>query len=410
MRIALSAAIAASFFFVQPAATPRDVVLVGATVYADPASPAMTDAVVVLHDGRIQSITPRRGSTLPAGAEIFDCSDAFIVAGFWNSHVHIIAPDLLHAGAAPASRLQAALDSMLNRWGFTTVFDLASVLSDTVALRGRIDSGELRGPRLLTVGEPVWTRVPVYVHDFLLANHLDMPVVDRPEDAAAHVRSLVARHADGIKVFTGSLQKDGVANMPLPIARAAVDEAHRAGLPVFAHPQNTTGVNVAVESGVDVLAHTVPESAEWTPSFVARLTARRMMLIPTLTLFDYEARREHASDADREQWLNKMVAELKAFHAGGGGVLFGTDVGYTDHYETGLEFALMNSAGLDYRDILASLTTAPVARFARARRTGQVRAGYDADLTVLYGDPSRDVRNFARVRYTIVGGRFVYGR
>jgi hypothetical protein len=42
-----------------------------------------------------------------------------------------------------------------------------------------------------------------------------------------------------------------------------------------------------------------------------------------------------------------MVAELKAFHAGGGRVLFGTDVGYTDHYEAGLECELMNRAGLD---------------------------------------------------------------
>ena len=105
-----------------------------------------------------------------------------------------------------------------------------------------------------------------------------------------------------------------------------------------------------------------------------------------------------------------MVAELKAFSAGGGSVLFGTDVGYTDHYDTAFEFELMGRAGLDFRAILRALTTTPAARFASARRSGQVRAGYDADVTILSADPSTDVRNFARVRYTIVGGRFIYGR
>src|SRR5262249_23940256 len=158
-----------------------------------------------------------------------------------------------------------------------------------------------------------------------------------PADASARVRGLVARHVDGIKLFTGSLQRDGVSNMPAAIAQAAVGEAHGAGLPEFAHPQNMTGGDVGVESGVDVLAHRVPDSAEWTASFVTRLTGHHVMLIPTLTLFDVEARKEGASDPAREQLLTRMVAEVKAFHAGGGRVLFGTDVGYTDHYETGLE-------------------------------------------------------------------------
>src|SRR5579872_29210 len=403
----LTAATLALILFAQQPLMPRDLALVGATVYADPDSPPLPDAMVVLHDGRIQSVRSRRGATIAAGTEILDCSNTFITAGFWNSHIHILPPALLHA--AESGGLQPALDSMLNRWGFTTAFDLASALDNTLALRRRSESGELRGPRLLTVGEPIWTKVPVYVRDFLLAQHLDMPTVETPDQARERVRALIARHVDGIKLFTGSLQKDGVANMPGALATAAVEEAHRAGLPVFAHPQNAAGVDVALAAGVDVLAHTVPDSPDWTPAYVARLTGRRLLLIPTLTLFDYEARKDREPDAAREQWIRRMVAELAAFHAGGGGVLFGTDVGYTDHYETGLEFELMGRAGLRFRDILAALTTTPAARFGGSRRAGHVRAGDEADLTVLYADPAQDLHSFARVRYTIVGGRFTYG-
>jgi imidazolonepropionase-like amidohydrolase len=235
-----------------------------------------------------------------------------------------------------------------------------------------------------------------------------MPLVHSPSDAAAQVRDRWRRGADGIKIFTGSVQQNGVANMPVAIVRAAVQEAHRHRLPVFAHPQNLAGLEAAIDGGVDILAHTAPDSPEWTPSFVSRLTRARMALIPTLTLFDFEARKAGATDQQREKWLDKMVGELRAFSTGGGQVLFGTDVGYTDHYDTTMEFELMANAGLDFGKILASLTTSPAARFNAAARSGRVRTGYDADLVVLDADPARDVRNFARVRYTVRGGRTIY--
>ena len=409
MRTLVIAALGAVLLAAQAGGSP-DIALVGGTVYTDPAAPATPDAVVVVHEGHIRSVGRRSDAPLPAGAEVVDCTGTFITAGFWNSHVHVFTPVLLRESTAPAGELQAELGSMLNRWGFTTVFDVASVLDNTVALRRRIASGELRGPRVLTVGEPLWTKAPAYVREALLANHIDMPAVVSAEDASARVRQLVASRMDGIKIFTGSLQRDGVANMPLEIARAAVTEAHRARLPVFAHPQNSRGLETAIAAGVDVLAHTTPDSPEWTPSFVSRLRAARIALIPTLTLFDFEARTGGESDQARERWLDKMVGELRTFQAGGGEVLFGTDVGYTDHYDTRLEFELMRRAGLDFRAILASLTTVPAARFKAADRSGRIRPDFDADVVVLDADPARDVQNLARVRYTMAAGRFTYRR
>src|SRR5207237_4055740 len=150
-------------------------------------------------------------------------------------------------------------------------FDAASLLDDTLALRRRVENGELRGPHILTVGEPIWTIEPVYIRDFLKQNNLHLANTETPEQAIALVRNHAAKGADGIKLFTGSAQSNGVAVLPLSIARAAVEEAHRHNLPVFAHPQDVDGVNVAIDSGVDVLAHTVPQSPPWTPEFVSRL-------------------------------------------------------------------------------------------------------------------------------------------
>jgi imidazolonepropionase-like amidohydrolase len=385
-----------------------DLVLTGATLYGAPDAPPLAGSVIVVHGTQIAGVGPRASVRIPDDAQIIDCSGKFVTAGFWNSHVHLFTPGLLHARDASAADLDRELDSMLNRWGFTTVFDVASVLENTLALRGRIESGEIRGPRILTVGEPVLTEVPIYVRDYLVANHISLPVVTTPQAAVAKVAALARGGADGIKLFTGSLQGARVANMPLAMVQAATAEAHRRHLPVFAHPQNMAGLELAINGGVDILAHTVPDSPPWTPEFVARLKSARMALIPTLTLFDFEARKGAASDSDRDAWIAKMVAELRAFSQADGEVLFGTDVGYTDHFDTALEFTLMARAGMSLQQTLASLTTAPARRFGVSGRSGRVVRGMAADLVVLDGDPAKDITALSKVRLVIRAGTIVY--
>ena len=80
------------------------------------------------------------------------------------------------------------------------------------------------------------------------------------------------------------------------------------------------------------------------------------------------------------------VAQLKNYFSHGGTILFGTDVGYTQLYDTTSEYEYMGRAGMNFRDILASLTTNP-ATFFKAGRTGKVVKGYAADLVVLDADP-----------------------
>jgi adenine deaminase len=68
----------------------------------------------------------------------------------------------------------------------------------------------------------------------------------------------------------------------------------------------------------------------------------------------------------------------------------------------------MAEAGMDFRHILASLTTAPAERFGETSRLGRIAAGLTADLVVLGEAPSTDVRAFAAVRYTIRNGKIIY--
>ena len=395
--------------FLIPSSFCSDLALVHAKIYSSPTEPPIENGVIVARAGRILAVGPSPTIKVPRDATVIDCKGLIVTAGFWNSHVHILPPGLLGARDASVKELDEQLDMMFSRWGFTTVFDISSVLDNTLALRRRIESYEVRGPRILTVGEPVWTIEPVYVRDFLKEHQIRIPKTETPEQAIDLVRDHVAKGADGIKLFTGSYQGGGkVAVLPVAVAKAAVEEAHRHHMPVFAHPQNVDGVTVAIESGVDVLAHTVPQSPPWTPEFVSRLRRANMALIPTLTLFDFEARKDKGSDEEREVWIAKMVGELRAYSQAGGDILFGTDIGYTDHYDTALEFTLMSQAGMTFQQILASLTTNPAREFGYSSRSGRIAKGMDADLVVLDGDPWKDVTAFSRVRRVVQGGRLLY--
>jgi len=408
MRIRLTLLLCVMFIASNVART-ADLALTGAKVYPSPKDPPIENASIVIRDGHILSVGPSSAIKIPRSAKVIDCKGLVIVAGFWNSHVHILPPALLHVPDSGAWELDQQLEAMFNRWGFTTVFDISSVLDNTLALRRRIESGELRGPRILTVGEPIWTIEPVYVRDFLKQNNIHIENTETADQAIALVRGHATKGANGIKLFTGSYQGQGtVAVLPLAIAKAAVEEAHRHNLPVFAHPQNIEGVRAAIDSGVDVLAHTVPQSPLWTPNFTSELRRANLSLIPTLTLFDFEARKENGSDKEREAWINQMVDELRAYSEAGGDILFGTDIGYTDHYDTTLEFTLMSQAGMNYQQILASLTTNPARKFGDSDRIGRIAKNMSADLVVLSADPAQDVTAFSKVRYTIRNGKILY--
>lgn len=397
----------------------QSLAIAGARIYPSPDAAPIDDGVVVVQDGKISSIGTRSATPIPRAAHVIDAHGAVLTAGFWNSHIHFMTPDLLNAAGAKAQTLQSGLDAMLTRWGFTTVFDIASSTDNTLALRRRVESGEIAGPKILTVGDPFYPEggTPIYVRDYMKAHGFPNEEVSSPQEAAARAARQLDRGTDGVKIFAGAIVggEIGVLPMRLDIAKAVVDEAHKRGKPAFAHPSNYAGINVAIDSGVDILAHTTAmESGShdpygWTPALIARMRAHNMALTPTMTLFEVEAKRSGLKPELLEETIKMITSEVKDFSAAGGQVLFGTDVGYTDAFDTTEEYRLMSGA-LDWRQILTSLTTAPASRFGFAAHKGRIAPGMDADLVLLSADPASDPAAFARVRDTIRGGKVIWGR
>jgi imidazolonepropionase-like amidohydrolase len=376
-----------------------------ARIYTSPTAALILDGTVVIVDGRISAVGP--GVQIPAGAIELPCDHCVVTAGFWNAHVHVTEPKWSMANWKSAQELDAQLADMLTSRGFTTVVDTGSNPIDTIALRRRIESGELNGPLIYTAGPVLYPPhgIPFYVRDSAPRwLQLLMPQPETPKAASDDVERNIRRGSDITKLFTGSWIAHGVVlPMPLDIAKAAVERTHQDGRLVFSHPSNLAGTQVAIQSGVDVLAH-APDSTEGIDrTLFSTMVHQNMAMIPTLKMFATTVTRDPG-------YLDPIYAEVHQFHLLGGQLIFGTDVGYMHDYTTDDEFSALVQCGLTPMDILAMLTTAPASRLGVSQIKGTVTPGKLADLTVLDADPAQDLAAFSRVRMTIRSGKVIYQR
>jgi len=382
-----------------------NVALLGGTIYVSPTEEPIRDGVVLIESGKIAAVGSRASLAVPQSAQWLDCSGLTIAAGFWNSHVHFFERKWANAAAIPAPELGRQLQDMFTRYGFTSVFDTGSMWENTRRIRDRIELGEVPGPRIRSTGEalvPPGAMPPDLVLSMMGSMKFPAPEIADAAQATAAAKKLLDEGVDGIKLFASSPRGAPLAESAI---QAAVNEAHRSGKPVFVHPNSGADVLTAVRGGVDIIAHTTPGSGAWDETVLRAMKERRVALTPTLTLWSYYMRHDRIST--QEKSVNTAIGQLRAWIATGGTVLFGTDAGAVD-YDPSEEYALMTEAGMSFRQILASLTTAPAERFGESKELGRIAAGYQADLVVLKDDPSKNIRGLAAVRYTLRGGKIVY--
>jgi len=384
---------------------PVSLALVGGTIYVSPTTEPIRDGVVLIQGGTIAGVGSRALLPVPETVQSIDCSGRAITAGFWNSHVHFFERKWANAAAIPAPELGRQLQDMLTRYGFTSVFDIGSMWQNTRRLRDRIESGEVPGPRIRSTGEglvPPGALPSEAVLTMMGVMSFPAPEIADAPQAAAASRKLLDQGVDGIKLFASSPRSAALSESAI---QAAVHEAHRVGKPVFVHPNSGTDVLAAVRGGVDIVAHTTPHSGPWDETILHAMSERRVAVTPTLTLWKYYMRHDRLSA--QEKVAQTEIGQLRAWVAAGGDVLFGTDLGAVE-YDPSEEYALMSDAGMSFRQILASLTTAPAERFGESTHLGRIATGLQADLVVFRDDPSRNIRALAAVHCTLRAGKIVY--
>jgi len=365
-------------------AAPRTLAVVGARIYPSPTATPVSDGVVLVVGDRISTVGRRDQVAVPAQATVLDGTGLTVTAGFWNAHVHFREPEFTLAGSQPAGDLIAKVRAMLTQWGVVTAVDTGSRLENTLALRRRVESGEVPGPRIMIMGGGF---VPVNGSPFYVLP-ARLPELPNPESATLLVEHLLDNpDVDGVKLFTGSwATQESIVVMPTDVVRAAV------------------------EGGVDVLAHAFPAGPDWDRQLPRRMREAKMAMTPTLKLWSWELGRLGVPAPAIERTQRTAGAQVRAFAEDRGQLIFGTDVGYMTDYDPTDEYLLLERAGLSFEAILTMLTTAPATRFNAGAGAGRIVVGGPADLVAVIGDPATDIRALSRVRYTVREGRVIHQR
>lgn len=173
------------------------------------------------------------------------------------------------------------------------------------------------------------------------------PADDRAWLPGAAETAVREQHSFGASVIKVALNRVAGPVLDRPTLDAVVGTAHDLGLPVVAHVEGDDMTRLAVDAGVDVLAHT-PFTEVVDDGLIARAVAAGQRWISTLFVAGYgEATPDAARAADN----------LGRFHRAGGRVLYGTDLGNGDQ-PAGLnaaELALLLGAGLAASDVIDAL-------------------------------------------------------
>ena len=349
------------------------------------------------------------------GDEILDLSGLTLLPGLIDAHVHFGGsadpgePPL--AGAAKTDWYAEARRKTLDH-GVTAVRSGGDFEADILALRDKINSGELEGPRIFTPGRglqsygghPAFT---AYGGDPEIAeNAFAFP--ETPEDAEREILRQAALGADHIKAF---LADENLARPDVPVPRlrpevfrAAVSAAHRAGLRVMVHCQEPDFVIEALEAGCDTVEHLMCASHALKPirPGTAELFRRRNAIaVPTIVSGFYFKSGDAIMDAQA-----RMVAYL---HEHGVRLAAGTDCGipFIDHGAAlHKEMELMHRAGLTVPETVAAATSGSAAAIGRSD-IGAVAPGKKADLTAVGGDIFEDIGRTRDIRLVMTGGRIV---
>ena len=386
------------------------IALMGASIYPAPDEKRIDCGTVLIRDGKIVAVGKKGDIKIPPEARQMDCTGLTLTAGFWNSHVHFTERKWENAASLPPSQLTQQFQEMLTRYGVTTAFDTGSYWELTKVLRQRILSGAVKGPRIFSTGEILFPKGGTPSPEILKASDnmtRSMPELDNPQQAVALVRQKIDSGVDAIKIYAQTFWNPEL-KVPLEIMKAITKEAHRHHKLVLVHPSNTYGFDAAIESGVDVLVHTTPQTAPWPPAQRAKMKQRNIALIPTLKLWRVELEKEGVPPIAVQRFQDKGIQQLQSYFQDGGQILFGTDVGYITDYAPTEEYLAMERAGMRFPDILASLTTAPAKRFGESHRTGKIAPGLDADIVLLKGDPAADIKSLVNVLYTLRQGEIIY--
>ena len=369
---------------------------------------------VVLDGSTIAYAGPIAGAPATPGAGMYRVPA--VMPGLWDCHAHfmgLFTPDLAElATNAPAlTAIRVARDAaMALQAGFTSVREVGGL---GIWVGRAVAEGTVEGPTVFGAGA-VLSPTGGHADLHMFPVHWVCDLADRIgmlrqcDGVSECLRAVRLQLREGARLIKVCASGGVMSQIDDPVhqqfnhneLQAIVEEAGQAERIVAAHCHGKPGIMAALEAGVYTIEHGTyldDECAEAMRECDAILVPTRLIVEEFLAygvatgLPDY-AQRKLLAVADRH------AEAIGIAHDHGVRIAVGTDVGGSGRTtparwgQNGAELGYLVKHGLSALEAIEAATaTAPSTLGLQAPRSGQLQAGYEADVIALSGDPSSDV-------------------
>ena len=404
MRRLISLTALIMFAGATPASAQDATVVIHTSKLLDGRGAAMSNADIVVENGRITRVGP--AAAVPKGAREIDLRGRTVMPGLIDVHSHLTwyfnRQGRYHQGGRNPNDSDTPIESILaaaaNAYatlmaGFTTVQSPGS--PEDADLRDWIATQGLPGPRILT--------------------SLAALQGGSPDTLRMRVQQRKAAGADLIKIFaSASIRDGGKQSMTDEQLLAACGEAKAQGLRTLVHAHSAESVRATVNAGCTQVEHGIFV----TQAELDLMAQKNVYFDPQCSLvfhnyLDNRAKYDGIGNynaegfAAMERAIPLAAADIrKALATKGLKITYGTDAVAGAHGRNGEDLICrVQDAGESPMHAIVSATSVSAESLRLGDRIGALAPGMEADIIATDGDPTADITAVRRVSFVMKGGK-----
>jgi imidazolonepropionase-like amidohydrolase len=373
--------------------------------------------IVIVHGTKIEAAGPVAELKIPASAQTIDLPGTTLLPGLIDAHTHVLLHPydeaawddqvLKEALALRVCRATNHLKSILLS-GFTTIRDLGTEGAGyaDVGLKQAVSQGIISGPRMLVATRAIVATGSYAPKGFAPEYRIPQGAeeADGSDSLIRVVRDQIGKGADWIKVYADTAM--GGASVRPSFSQEEltriVETARSVGVLVSAHATSNEGMRRAALAGVATIEH----GDGGDPAVFKLMVENNVALCPTLAAFEASARYRGYRPGEKPEppRLVQARANFKMALEVGVTIANGSDMGVFAHGDGARELELLVDYGMKPAEALRATTSTAAKILHIDDRLGLVKAGMVADLVVVEGDPTREIKSLRAVKLVMKGG------
>ena len=382
----------------------------------------LTDqAVLTGRDGKIKKVGGKDDLIRQfPDEEVKDYKDATILPGLCDMHAHLAywysQPDSFNYGPQlimlyALQHAQAAFER-----GITSVRDMSSAHGECKNLKLAAEKGFIVVPKITHTDTGIC----------MTGGHAweEVEQVDGPWEVRKEIRRQVRDGAEWVKVLT--THRSHIPELTQEELDAAVDECHRRGIKCGVHAGTNPGIQMCIDAGFDTIEHATFMTLDHAKQMAEKGIAWTPTIMAYTLLYDIckENLEKHAGAPVNDPVMQKEMKDyqyfepaykayrdhFKEFYDTGVTIIAGTDmVMYQSPFlPLPRELEYMVEYGITPVQAIQTATGNPAKVLGVEEERGLIKEGLDADILVVGGDLSKDIRCLNNVKLVTMDGKRVF--